>query len=333
LATSILVLGGGSFLISFLVLYLTNLVDLKADFKLLILLMFFYVLMNLIIEGFLLLKRNEEDLKRFAFIRLFKSFFEILITVTLVYIYSDFRLRIYAMVVASLMTTLIVLYMVYKTPSIKLEYDKKIVTKIFVYSAPLIFHTFFASILNYSDRYFINSFLGVSELGQYSVIYQLCMVMSLMINSFNMAWTPYFMKNMTHNSLKFTLTVNKLFKYYGIFLLVFAILLYLAIPTIYEFYVGIDYLVDGSVYGALLAAYFFNGLYRFKVSHLFYREKTISVAKLSMLTAIINLILNYICIDAWGILGAAVSTMASYFFLYLFLEAELFTIKRNERTS
>ncbi len=333
LATSVIILGGSAFLLTLIVLYGTNLVTINEEYKFLVLLLVFYVLMNLIVEGFLLLKRNEENLKRFAFIRLFKSFLEISITIAFLYLYDDFRMRIYAMILSALLTTLIVIYLVYKNPSIRFSFDKNVFQKIFIYSSPLIFHTFFASILNYADRYFINDFMGTAELGRYSVAYQLCMIMSLLINSFNMAWTPYFMKNMTNDRFRFSITVNKLFKYYTIILIVCGIFLFLAIPYIYRFYVGMDYLVDSSIYAALLAAYFFNGLYRFKVSHLFFREKTISVAKLSMVTAMINLILNYICIKIWGIFGAAFSTLVSYFLLYLFLEVELLIIKKNESAS
>ena len=145
-----------------------------------------------------------------------------------------------------------------------------------------------------------------------------------------MAWLPYFMKNMTTNPSDFPVMANRIFRYYGLILFGFGLLLFLAIPSIYEYYVGMDYIVDSTIYLTLLGAYFFNGLYRFKVSQLFFRERTLSIAKLSMVTAIVNLVLNYICIKSWGIFGAAFSTLVSYLLLYLLLEIELFIARRNE---
>src|SRR5690606_10635848 len=113
----------------------------------------------------------------------------------------------------------------------------------------------------------------------------------------------------------------------------FGLFLFFIMPILYKYYVGPDYFVDNSVYISLLLAYFFNGLYRFKVNHLFYREKTLIIARLSMITAIINLILNYICIKTWGILGAALSTLFSYSILYLLLEKELYSLKRKDSAS
>ncbi|WP_083157949.1 lipopolysaccharide biosynthesis protein [Allomuricauda sp. CP2A] len=334
LFTCVFSLGCLAFLLTLFVLYATNLVTITDEKRLLVLSIVFYVFINLLIEGFLLLNRNQENLKQFAFIRLLKSFLEIILTVVLIYYFKDYWARICAILSSAVISSIVVVVILTRTSGIRFEYDKSIVTRVFQYSYPLIFHTFFASILNYADRFFINVFEGTSMLGKYAVAYQLCMVMSLVINSFNMAWAPYYMKNMMDTHMNnFNLIVEKTFRYYIGGLLLFGLFLFLFMPLIYTYYVGADYLVDRSVYVSLLVAYIFNGLYRFKVNQLFYREKTLLVAKLSMITALINLILNYICIRFLGILGAALSTLISYLLLYLLLEKQLSTLKKNEFAS
>src|SRR6056297_944299 len=216
LATSVFMLGAFSFLITLFILYGTNIVAIDEDQKLLITLMFFYVFMNLIIEGFLLLKRNEEDLKRFALIRLLKSFLEIFLTILFLSFFDDYQVRIYGILLSSFLTCILVVRLLYQNRLIKFTYDKKIVRKIFIYSSPLILHTLFLNVINYSDRYFVTAFLDVGQLGQYSVVYQICMVMSLLINSFNMAWSPYFMKNMVLDEKKLMFIYNRVLIYYVI---------------------------------------------------------------------------------------------------------------------
>ena len=108
--------------------------------------------------------------------------------------------------------------------------------------------------------------------------------------------------------------------------------MYLIMPLIYRFYIGNNYIVEHLIYAALLFAYFFNGLYRFKVGYLFFHEKTFTIASLSFVTAATNLIFNYIYIDKLGILGAAISTLISYLALYILLEIILFNIKKDEKT-
>ena len=330
LFTSIFILAAIAMLISAIVLLIPGLIPLEIRMKMVILSAIVYVSLNLIVEGFLLLKRNEEKLKEFAVIRLSKSVLEILLTIILLYYIDDYLLRILAVLIATAVAFVVVVFRLFKKERLQLTIDKPVLKQIAIFSSPLILHTIFASILNYADRYFILDFLGVALLGKYSVVYQLCMVMSLLINSFNMAWTPHFMKNMTHNRQSFEPKFKKTFSYYLVALLLFGLVIYLLMPFVYEFYVGNVYKVDRSIYATLIFAYFFNGLYRFKVSYLFYYENTLAVAKLSFITAAINLILNYICIKEWGLYGAAFATVVSYFVLYILLEMKLLKIKRNE---
>ncbi len=330
LTTSLIIFGVGYLLITFTSIHVFNFFDLNQGQKKLIGILLLYVVINLFVEGFLLLRRNEENLKSFAFVRLFKTVLDIFFTITFIFYTDDFWSRIYAIFLSTLCTSIVVIYLVVKDGQISIKFDREMSKAIFIYSYPLVFHTFFASILNYADRYFINQMEGTSELGKYAVIYQICMVMSLFINSFNMAWMPYFMKNMTEDEVSFTKKVQNLFKYYFAGLAFAGAMVYILIPLIYKYYVGDSYRVDHLIYLSLILGYFFNGLYRFKVNHLFFREKTFSVAKLSFFTAIVNIVLNYFLIGKWGILGAGVATLISYFALYLFLETELLLQRRNE---
>ncbi|WP_027065468.1 lipopolysaccharide biosynthesis protein [Maribacter sp. Hel_I_7] len=328
--TCILILGVGSTLLSILGTYTFNIFDLNTDKKQLVILIVFYVFLNLIIEGFLILKRNEENLKQFAIIRLSKAGLDIILSIIFLSLYNNYNVRIFSLFSSSFLSALFIGYLLLKDKSITFLIDKKLVNKILIYSSPLILHTFFNNILNYADRYFINDYLGTAQLGKYSVIYQLCMVMSLLITSFSMAWTPYFMKNMAIDKKGFMIIFNKTFKYYSLSILIFGIIIYFIMPLIYKFYVGEDYKVENTIYLALLSGYFFQGLYRFKVNQLFFEEKTGWIASLSFISALINIILNFYLIPKWGLFGAAFATLVSYIVLYTILELLLSKILNED---
>ena len=245
-------------------------------------------------------------------------------------LYNNYNVRIFSLFSSSFLSALFIGYLLLKDKSITFLIDKKLVNKILIYSSPLILHTFFNNILNYADRYFINDYLGTAQLGKYSVIYQLCMVMSLLITSFSMAWTPYFMKNMAIDKKGFMIIFNKTFKYYSLSILIFGIIIYFIMPLIYKFYVGEDYKVENTIYLALLSGYFFQGLYRFKVNQLFFEEKTGWIASLSFISALINIILNFYLIPKWGLFGAAFATLVSYIVLYTILEILLSKILNED---
>lgn len=329
-ATAVLALGSGALVITLAVLFLTDLVPVSYEMKTIIVLVVAYVFMYLLIEGYLTLKRNEENIKQFAYLRLGKATADIILTIVFLQYIEDYQARIFSIVLASFFTTIIILFLANKNQNITISWDKKILKKILLYSSPLILHTFFNNILNYADRYLISDFLGISSLGKYSVVYQLCMIMSLLINSFAMAWTPYFMKNMANNPSQFKGVFNRVFKLYGIALVVGGIILFFIMPLIYKFYVGENYLVEKSIYMAILCGYFFQGLYRFKINHLFFLEKTFSIAQLSFLSALVNITLNYFLIPKWGLFGAAFATLISYLILYLTTEVKLVMVAKKK---
>ena len=101
-------------------------------------------------------------------------------------------------------------------------------------------------------------------------------------------------------------------------------------PLIYKIYIGEGYEVNSWVYAGLLMAYFFNGMYRFKVNYLFYYENTKAIAKLSFVSALASLIMCYLLIPKLGLVGAAIATLISYLLLYALLEVQLIKPGRYE---
>ena len=65
---------------------------------------------------------------------------------------------------------------------------------------------------------------------------------------------------------------------------------------------------------------YFIFLYSFPVNYEFYVKKTNYIALGTSFSAVINLVLNYIFIPKYGSFGAALTTLASYFFLFVFHE-------------
>src|SRR5690606_2269045 len=106
LATSIFSLGVASIIISLIFLYGINIFGLNNEKRFLVLLIVFQVFVNLIVEGFLLLKRNEENLKQFAFFRLLKSFLDIVLTILILYLITDYKARLYSIFVSTFVTAL-----------------------------------------------------------------------------------------------------------------------------------------------------------------------------------------------------------------------------------
>ena len=62
---------------------------------------------------------------------------------------------------------------------------------------------------------------------------------------------------------------------------------------------------------------FFQFLYSFPVNYEMYCKKTKKIGIATSITALINIVLNLWLIPLYGIVGAAIATLAAYFILFL----------------
>ena len=61
----------------------------------------------------------------------------------------------------------------------------------------------------------------------------------------------------------------------------------------------------------------FNGMYKMKVNYLFFKEKTVVIGLITIFAAILNIILNIILIEGYGLTGAAIATSITFLFQFI----------------
>ena len=74
---------------------------------------------------------------------------------------------------------------------IKEKGDYTLLKKLLIFTSPLILGGIFSVGVDVADRFILNSFLGISEVGIYSFSYRIAVIMNLFIISFRTAWMPY----------------------------------------------------------------------------------------------------------------------------------------------
>lgn len=193
--------------------------------------------------------------------------------------------------------------------------DKNIQKEMVNYSKPMIFNAIGWWINNASDRYIVTYFCGASENGIYSVGYKIPSILTSLQNIFNQAWTISAVQNYDDNEK------NKYFEkiysiYNALMILSCSMLIMFAkfiAKILYknEFYVAWKYtpfLLISVVFGAV------SGV----IGGIFAAEKdTKIISSTTMLGAIINTVLNVYLVMIYGPIGAAVSTMISFFIVWL----------------
>lgn len=198
-------------------------------------------------------------------------------------------------------------------PKMDILYRKKALS----FSLPLIFHTLGGHLIGFSDRFFILFMLGLNNVGIYSVGYQIGMVIALLQNSFNQAWVPFFFQKLKENSQKTNKKIVKITYIYFLLILLLVVFFNIITPFIYKFFIGNEFKESIGVVFWVLLGYAFNGMYKMVANYLFYLKKTKAIAICTISFAILNMVLNYILIKSYGLIGAAQATAITFLGLFI----------------
>lgn len=195
----------------------------------------------------------------------------------------------------------------------KLERFKSDLLKAIKFSSPLIIYVIINNLLNYSDQIFISNLFDKQSLAIYSIGYRIGMIILI----FYVSISQYFSINIYDNFYDQKNTNNK-----TIFLILLLLLFTISLVIIGPFYIEIStqflpnqMATAKKINGIIILSYFINSIFLIYSRELFYRGKTFTISILVTLTAIVNVILNFILLEENGIVMAAYTTLFSYMFL------------------
>lgn len=182
---------------------------------------------------------------------------------------------------------------------------------------PLVFHSISGMILGSSDRIMLEKFRNFEEVGLYSFIYDFGIIITMLFGAMNSAWGPWYYENLQQNN-------NKLIRKYAVnylnFFTIVCVGFLMLAPEIIKIMGPEKYWSGLKVLPLIVLGCYFNFLYSFSVNYQFYLKKTKYIALGTTMAAIVNFILNLYFIPKYGWIGGALTTLVSYFCLFLFHE-------------
>lgn len=181
-------------------------------------------------------------------------------------------------------------------------------------SVPLVFHLLAGYVLSSSDRIMIHSLVGSKAVGLYSVAYSSAMVVSILMTSMNSAWVPWSMAQI--DSGKY----DELRKISKIYIILFGILVFGIImlgPEILWIMGGNSYMEAVGVIPPVMIGFAFQFIYTLYVNIEQYYKKQKMVAIGTVISAFVNIVLNWFFIPIYGYIAAAYTTLVSYIILFL----------------
>lgn len=270
----------------------------------------------------LLLFRAQLNTKTFALINLLTFIINIIFNIIfIVFIKTGVEGIFYSYIVSVTVTFISGLFLTKKYLTMKISVSK--IKELLIFGNKFIYIGLFILLIDISDRFFLKYFFDESVVGIYSANYRLASVMSLIIAAFRFSWTPYFL-NLSENTDNKKI-ISTIFTYYifaGLLLfLTFSLLLdsFVKISIFGYSFLDVNYWSGLKIVPVVLLAYFFSGLFATLNAAPFFTNNTDSILVITLAGLVINIIFNFILIPNMGISGAALSTLITYFTMFVII--------------
>jgi O-antigen/teichoic acid export membrane protein len=177
------------------------------------------------------------------------------------------------------------------------------------FGVPLIPHAIGGLLIVAADRFIIVRLLDVTQAGIYMVALQVGQALGLVTESFNKAYAPWLMKNLSKPTGALHIMIVRGTYIYFALVLVTAAFFGLLAPTFFGFLVGESFRAAGEMVIYIAFGFAFGGCYFMVTNYIFFESKTKFLALITFFSGITNIPLMYILVEYNGIDGGAQAFM------------------------
>lgn len=206
---------------------------------------------------------------------------------------------------------IIYLYHIYKGKAL---YSKEYWKYALRFNIPLVPYYLSQMIFNQSDRIMISRMCGVDQAALYSVAYQFAVVLVFVINSINSSFVPWTYRQIKAKSYQ---AIKKVTNVLVLFIAIMMLSLILFGPEAIRILGGKKYLDAIWVIPPVAGSLLFLFLSQLSINVMFYFEENTYLVKGSILSAVLNIVLNFILIPIFGYVCAGYTTLFSYIAFWL----------------
>ncbi len=194
--------------------------------------------------------------------------------------------------------------------------SKKTIKEFLKFSIPMIPNSLSWWVVHVSDRTIIGIFLGSAANGIYAVSCKFSGMLNSVFSVFNISWQESASLHIDDpdRDVFFTKMINQLL----IFFSSIALLILVALPIFYNILIGEQYWSSYDYIPVLLYANSWNVLISLTGGIYVAKKKTKAIANTTIISAIINIIVNLALINFIGIHAATISTLVSYMAMGLY---------------
>ncbi len=194
-------------------------------------------------------------------------------------------------------------------------FDKKYWGFTLALCLPLIFHQLSNSLLHQCDKIMLKQLTTESIVGIYGFAVTFANILNVIWSALNTTFVPFYHDDVKSGNPE---ALNKKNRNYSFLFTCLACGFMMASPEVVKLFGAPDFWGAIDIIPILALGFYFVFLYSFPVNFEFYHRRTKTIAVGTCLAAVVNIVLNWVLIGCWGMMGAAVATAVSYLFLWIF---------------
>lgn len=204
--------------------------------------------------------------------------------------------------------------------NIKVVFNRAMARETFVLAIPSMISMLLGVLFLYADRFFLKYYLGDSAVGIYSLGYMLGQSLSLIYEAVSQAILPKIFNDLNDNYNKSIRDLESFsYKYYATLIIV-TILVSVSSPIIVSVFSNESYEGASGVMPFVMAGFMMGGIYKISSLVLGFHKIVWFYPFLSIASFGTNMLLNWILIPKYGMLGSAYASFSGIFIYSLVLQ-------------
>jgi O-antigen/teichoic acid export membrane protein len=273
---------------------------------------------NFVIQTQLSIWQSSKQPLKFGVLRIAQALVDLVLSLLLVVVAGlAWQGRIGGIAIAGLVTAAVSAMTLVRGNWLRFPIKRSYIENALQFGVPLVPHAIGGMLIAMADRFMISNILDVASTGIYMVALQIGLVLNLMNDALNRAYSAMLIEALKIGDPDRDVKIVRATYAYFLALLIFGIALGLFAPSILRFLVGAKFQAAASVVIFITIGQAISGMYYMVATYVFYAGRTANLAVITLASGLLNVAISYWLLKTRGLEGAGQAFLIAQAFLFL----------------
>jgi O-antigen/teichoic acid export membrane protein len=273
---------------------------------------------NFVVQTQLAIWQSSKQAFRFGLLRMMQALIDLVLSLFLVVVAGlAWQGRIGGIMLAGFLTAAVALVSLMRGEWLRFPIERGYIENALHFGVPLIPHAIGGMLIAMVDRFMISNILDVASTGIYMVALQIGLVLNLINDALNRAYSPMLIEALNISSPDRDTKIVRATYAYFLVLLALGVALGLLAPVILGVLVGAKFQAAAPVVIFITLGQAISGMYYMVATYVFYAGRTAHLAVITLTSGVLNVAISYWLLKTRGLEGAGQAFLIAQAVLFL----------------